>query len=232
MAPYKVILWDIDGTLLNFHLAEKAAISTLFTRFQLGICTEQMLQRYSVINAGYWKKLETGELSKPQVLIGRFKTFFQEFDLDTSCAEAFNEAYQLALGDTVCFNPGGLEAVRALKGKVLQYAVTNGTLVAQRKKLAASGLDQLLDGVFISDVIGIEKPNIGFFQAVWNQIGSYDPQEVLIIGDSLTSDIRGGNNAGIRTCWFNPEGLPAPEDLRIDYNIRDLSETIPICLHS
>lgn len=229
MTNFKVILWDIDGTLLNFHMAEKAAIRSLFARFGLGTCTDEMLKRYSTINAGYWKKLEKGELTKPQILIGRFETFFREYGLNISCAPAFNEAYQPALGDTVCFNPGGLEAVKALKGKVKQYAVTNGTLVAQRKKLAASGLDTLLDGVFISDVIGIEKPNTGFFQAVWKEIGNFSPDEVLIVGDSLTSDIKGGNNAGIKTCWFNPDRSPTPADLQIDYDIQELGEVLKIC---
>ena len=229
MGRIKIVLWDIDGTLLNFHIAEKTAIRALFDRFELGECTEEMLSRYSVINAGYWKKLETGELTKQQVLTGRFETFFREYGLDTGCVNDFNAAYQLALGDTVCFNPGGLEAVKTLKGKVKQYAVTNGTLIAQRKKLAASGLDTLLDGAFISDVIGIEKPNIGFFEAVWEKIGCFAPEEVLIIGDSLTSDIKGGNNAGIQTCWFNPGRSPAPGDLRIDYEIAELWEVPEIC---
>lgn len=229
MRNFKVILWDIDGTLLNFHMAEKAAIRTLFARFGLGVCTDEMLGRYSIINAGFWKRLETGELTKPQVLRGRFETFFREYGLDTGCVADFNDAYQLALGDTVCFNSGGLEAVKALKGQVRQYAVTNGTLVAQKKKLAASGLDALLDGVFISDEIGIEKPNIGFFEAVWKKIGTFAPDEVLIVGDSLTSDIKGGNNAGIKTCWFNPNRSPAPADLRIDYEITELREVPEIC---
>lgn len=226
---FKVILWDIDGTLLNFHIAERTAICRLFSRFGLGVCTDEMLNRYSRINAGYWKRLEQGELTKDQVLTGRFEDFFREYGLDTGCVRDFNAAYQLALGDTICFNPGGLEAVKLLKGSCLQYAVTNGTLTAQRKKLNLSGLSELLDGAFISDVIGIEKPNIGFFTAVWAQIGAYDPEEVLIIGDSLTSDIKGGNNAGIRCCWFNPEGKPAPENLRIDYTIRSLTEVPALC---
>ena len=229
MKPFKVVLWDIDGTLLNFHIAEKTAIRALFNHFGLGPCTDEMLQRYSVIYAGFWKQLERGELAKPQVLTGRFEAFFREYGLPTDCVEAFNASYQLALGDTICFNPGGLEAVQLLKGHVLQYAVTNGTLTAQKKKLALSGLSQLLDGAFISDVVGIEKPNIGFFDAVWAQIGHFHPDEVLIIGDSLSSDIQGGNNAGIRTCWFNPDGTAAPQQLRIDYTIHSLSQVPGLC---
>lgn len=229
MNPFKVILWDIDGTLLDFHKAEAAAIRSLFQKFNLGICTDEMLARYSAINITYWQRLETGELSKQQVLTGRFHDFFREYGLDTGCVTAFNDAYQLALGDTVHYFPGALETVQTLKGKVLQCAVTNGTAVAQHKKLAASGLDQQLDQIFISDEIGIDKPNPAFFQAVWNQIGSFSPDEILIVGDSLTSDMKGGNNAGIRTCWFNPKGSPLPADLRIDYDIREIPEILKIC---
>jgi len=229
MHPFKVILWDIDGTLLDFHKAESAAIHTLFRKFGLGECTDEMLASYKAINITYWQKLERGELTKPQVLIGRFHDFFKKYDLDISCAPAFNEAYQLALGDTVHYFDGALETVQAMQGKILQCAVTNGTAVAQHKKLAVSGLDKLLDHFFISDEIGIEKPNIGFFDAVWAKLGSYDPADVLIVGDSLTSDIKGGNNAGIRTCWFNPNGAPLPQDLRIDYDIRQIPEVLKIC---
>lgn len=229
MSRINVVLWDIDGTLLNFHIAEATAIRALFQKFGLGICTDEMLQDYSRINTDYWKLLERGEMTKPQILVGRFETFFSKYGLDTGCVADFNAAYQLALGDTICFNPGGLEAVQALKGSVLQCAVTNGTRIAQRKKLMLSGLDSLFDAVFISDEIGIEKPNIGFFDAIWEKIGLYDPEEVLIVGDSLTSDIKGGNNAGIKTCWFNPHRSPAPAELRVDYDITELSEVPKIC---
>ena len=224
----RVILWDVDGTLLDFHSAEAAAIRALFEKFGLGTCTDAMLADYSTINAGYWRKLETGELTKPQVLTGRFETFFGKYGLDTGCVADFNAAYQLALGDTICFCPNALETLLALKGKLLQCAVTNGTVIAQKKKLALSGLDQIFDHIFISDEIGIDKPNVAFFDAVWQKIGAFDPGEVLIVGDSLTSDIRGGNNVGIKTCWYNPKGLPCPDNLRIDYDIRDLAEVLEI----
>ena len=229
MHHIKVVLWDIDGTLLDFHKAEAAAIHALFHRFGLGTCTQEMLADYNAINTSYWKKLETGEMTKPQILIRRFEEFFGKYGLDVSRAAAFNQAYQLALGDTICFFPGALETVQKLKGKVLQCAVTNGTLTAQNKKLALSGLDRIFDHLFISDQLGIEKPNIGFFDAVWDTIGTYSPEEVLIVGDSLTSDIRGGNNAGILTCWFNPASLPCPSDLRIDYNIKEIPGVLDIC---
>ena len=219
----KVVLWDIDGTLLSFKLAERAAIRACFEKFGLGELTDEMMAEYSAINASYWKRLELGELTKPQVLRGRFEEFFTAYGLDTSCVDAFNAEYQVRLGETVVFNDNGRELVQRLRGKVKQYAVTNGTLVAQRGKLKNSGLDQLLDDVFISDVVGVEKPGKGFFDAVFAAIGDYEKDEVLIVGDSLTSDIQGGNIAGILCGWYNPSGEPVPEGLRVDYDIRDLN---------
>ena len=228
MSNIKVILWDIDGTLLNFEEAEKYAIRACFAQFGLGQCTDEMLADYSQINRCYWQRLERGEITKPQVLEGRFTEFFGKYGLDMRCAPAFNAQYQISLGDTFCFNEGGLETVQALKGKVSQYAVTNGTRIAQERKLKGSGLAELLDGVFISEEIGIEKPGIGFFQRVWEKIGHFAPDEVMIVGDSLTSDIQGGNNAGIICCWFNPQGKPAPEHLRIDHTISHLNQILDI----
>ena len=219
----KVVLWDIDGTLLSFKLAERAAIGTCFQIFGLGELTDEMLADYSAINARYWKRLELGELTKPEVLRGRFEEFFTAYGLDTSCVDAFNAEYQVRLGETVVFNDNAKELVERLRGKVKQYAVTNGTLVAQRGKLKNSGLDRLLDDVFISDVVGVEKPGKAFFDAVFAAIGPCGSDEVLIVGDSLTSAIKGGNNAGILCGWYNPDGAPVPEDIRVDYDIRDLN---------
>lgn len=228
MSRIRVILWDIDGTLLSFKKSERCAIQACFDKFGLGKCTDRMLEDYSSINHRYWRMLERGECTKSEVLIGRFKEFFGKYGIDASLAPDFNEEYQLRLGDFVFFCRNGLETVQALKGKVLQYAVTNGTKVAQDRKLANSGLDKLLDGVFISEEIGIEKPGKGFFDLVFDAIGSYHRDEVLIVGDSLTSDMQGGNNAGILTCWFHPEGTEDPGDLRIDYEIQDIGEVLEI----
>ena len=228
MSKIKVVLWDIDGTLLNFKAAEKVAIRKCFEVCEMGECTDEMIARYSEINHKYWKKLELGEMSKPDILVGRFREFFEVEGLDVSKAEAFNAEYQVRLGDTICFEDHALDVILALKGKIAQYAVTNGTKVAQTRKLANSGLDMLLDDVFISDVIGIEKPMQGFFDAVWEKIGSFEKDEVLIVGDSLTSDMQGGVNTGILTCWYNPNGLENDLGLSLDYEIRDLKEVLEI----
>ena len=228
MSNIKVILWDIDGTLLNFAAAEKVAVRKCFEIHELGECTDEMLAEYVEINHKYWKMLERGEMSKPEILVGRFTEFFRKQNLDVSKAEAFNADYQVRLGDTVCFEDNGLEVIQYLQNKVHQYAVTNGTKIAQQRKLANSGLDKLLEKAFISDEIGVEKPMNGFFDAVWKEIGVYEKDQVIIIGDSLTSDMQGGVNAGILTCWYNPKGLPNTSGLKLDYEIRNLNEILDI----
>ncbi len=222
------ILWDVDGTLLDFKAAESAAVKALFKEFGLGECTDEMVRRYSAINEAFWQRLERNELTKPQVLVGRYVQFFTEIGIDAALAPAFNERYQVSLGDTIVFRDDSQNLIRSLQGRIRQYVVSNGTVVAQSKKLTRSGLGALMDGVFLSEELGVEKPNIGFFEKVFAAIPSVHPGETLIVGDSLTSDIRGGINAGIKTCWYNPEKKPSPEGWAIDYVISDLHEIIPI----
>ena len=220
----KIVLWDVDGTLLDFSAAERAAIRSLFSEFGLGECTDSMLERYSAVNAGFWQRLERGELTKPQILTGRFEEFFREYGIDTGIVKEFNDRYQLKLGDTIVFRDDSPDIVRSLKGRVKQYAVSNGTIAAQTKKLDRSGLGALMDGVFLSEELGAEKPSRVFFEKVFAEIRPGAPSEVLIVGDSLTSDILGGMNAGIRTCWYDPVGEPVPGGYRPDYVIADLHE--------
>lgn len=218
------ILWDVDGTLLNFLAAEKAAIRSLFEEYHLGVCSDEMLKRYSSLNKNYWEMLERGEIEKKALLVGRFRDFFEKEGIDSSLAAEFNEKYQLRLGDTIVYCDDSLEIVKSLRGKVKQYVVSNGTVIAQTKKLRLSGLGELMDGFFLSEELGVEKPSVRFFDQVFAKIGPVDRSEVMIVGDSLTGDIRGGNNAGILTCWYNPEGTAAKEAVRIDHEIRDLHE--------
>lgn len=218
------LLWDMDETLLNFAAAERAAINALFQEFGFGECSDAMLERYSKINRSYWERLERKELTKPEILVGRFRDFFEAEGLDSTVAAEFNEKYQLSLGDTIVFRDDSYNIVKSLRGKVKQYVVSNGTIAAQTKKLRLSGFGELMDRVFLSEDLGVEKPDILFFKKVFEEIHPEDKSQVMIVGDSLTSDIQGGNNAGIMTCWYNPEQKPYQGDLRIDHEIRDLHE--------
>lgn len=202
----KTILWDVDRTLLDFDAAERAAIQSLFVEFGLSECSEEQVARYSVLNMKYWEKLERGEITKPQVLVGRFEEFFAEEGIDVALAPKFNDAYQLRLGDTIVYRDDSYEIVKSLRGKVRQCVVSNGTVVAQTKKLTRSGLGALMDGVFLSEQLGAEKPKKEFFDQVFAAIGPVEKSETMIVGDSLTSDIRGGDNAGIVTLLVQSRG--------------------------
>lgn len=222
------ILWDVDGTLLDFAAAEKAAIRNLFEEYHLGECTDEMLLRYSRINKTYWERLERGEITKAEVLVGRFQEFFEAEGIDSAIALEFNQKYQICLGDTIVYRDNSFQIVKSLQSKVRQYVVSNGTVIAQTKKLNRSGLGALMDGVFLSEQIGVEKPNLEFFDKVFDIIGDIDRNQIMIVGDSLTSDICGGNRAGIITCWYNPEKAEKIENVHIDYEITNLREVYRI----
>lgn len=239
----RVVLWDIDNTLLNFNAAEAVALKKEFEEFGFGEFSDEMLKCYMGINRKLWQALERGEITKPEVLVGRFEEFFALYRLPVDKAAAFNERYQELLGETICFNDDAYNIVKELKGKVLQCAASNGTKKAQTGKLKNSGLDQLFELIFISEDIGAEKPSKEFFDKALNDVsvwlrkkeescletdgvhrGELELSEVVIVGDSLTSDILGGNNAGIKTCWYNPKGLSNDMNVKVDYEIKDLHE--------
>ena len=228
MSKYKYLLWDIDGTILNFEKAEKRAIRTLFEKFNLGECTDEMLSHYIEINKKYWKLLECGEMEKERILVERFVEFFEKEGIRTDVASKFNKAYQLALGDTIAFNDDALKIIKAQKKNYQIIIVTNGTAIAQKKKLERSGLDKIADNIFISEEVGYEKPSIHFFERVIAKAGIDDVSRAVIVGDSLTSDIQGGVNAGIDTCWYNPKEDVNDTNLKPTYIIKNLHELCEI----
>ena len=219
----KYILWDIDGTLLDFSLAEEMALKASFKEYDLPWPGDEFLEDYKKINKEFWEKLERKELEKIQVLEGRFYKAFDLYKLDTSSIPAFNKSYQKHLGSVAAFSPYGLETVMDLKNSYKQFAATNGTITAQEGKLKKSGLDQILDGIFISDKIGYEKPDPRFFQSILDFVGDSKAEEYVIIGDSLTSDMKLGKNCGLKTIFYNPKSLETDKDL-VDFEIKDLRQ--------
>lgn len=220
----KTILWDFDNTLLDFDIAEKNAIFSTFKLMKLGEFDDDMLKMYTKINESYWQKIENHEIDKKLALTKRYEDFFAKISVDTKYAFEFNDRYEKALSDTIVYVDDSFNIVASLRNKFKQYIVSNGTVSVQKIRIKKSKFDSLVDGVFISDEINAEKPNIEFFDYVFDAIKCIDKSEVMIIGDTLTSDIKGGNNAGIATCWYNRKGLVAPPSYKIDYAIKNLKE--------
>ena len=221
----KVILWDIDGTLLDFKASESCSIKNAFRRFSLGECTDETVKLYSDINQECWLMLERGEITKEQTLLLRFEKFFDVYGIKGITLQEFCSVYENGIADTTAFIDGAYDTVSSLKGRYKQYAVTNGAYSVQTERLKKSGLDKLFDGVFISDDVGYEKPSPLFFDYVRKHIDSVPLDEILIVGDSLTSDIKGGNNMGIKTCLYSPEKAEYDKnEYKINYVISSLDE--------
>ena len=139
-----------------------------------GECTDEAIARYSKINRRYWEKLENGEADKAGSPGRQIPGIFETEGLDVTAAPAFNERYQVCLGDTIVFRDDSYEIVKSLRGRVKQYVVSNGTVLAQTKKLRLSGLGELMDGIFLSEELGAEKPNAAFFDQVFEAIEETD----------------------------------------------------------
>ena len=218
----KFVLFDLDDTLLDFHKAEAAAIKKTFSH--IGIPTDDgTVARYSEINASQWRRLEKGEISREQVLLKRFDILFDELGVRIP-SEMARKTYEYLLGVGHYFIDGAPEVLNALHGKYRLYIVSNGTANVQDRRLHSADMERYFDGVFISERVGHNKPNKAFFDACFAGIDGFDRDSALIVGDTLSSDILGGINAGIKTCWFNPKALPADPAIPADYEIRSLSE--------
>ncbi len=216
------VLFDLDDTLFDFHKAEKIALTKTLVHFGIDP-TEETLALYSAINAAHWKRLELGEISREEVKVGRYRELFKTIgvECDPVKATAYYES-MLAIGHY--FMPGAPELLEELYGKYRLYIVSNGTAKVQEGRIGSSGIAKYMDGIFISQVLGANKPDKQFFDICFAEIPDFSLSETVIIGDSLSSDIKGGINAGIITVWFNPKGIENDNDIKPDYTIKELSE--------
>ena len=213
---------DLDDTILDFHKAERIALSKTIADFGVEP-TEHVLHRYHLINKAHWERLERGELTREQVLVGRFQSLFEELGVAVD-ADACTAAYAENLSIGHYFLPGAEEAVAQLSKKYRLFLASNGTASVQHGRMTSANLYRYFEKVFISQEIGANKPSMKYFDGCFAQIPNFDPKKAMIVGDSLTSDIQGGINAGIATCWVNPNHLPGREDIRPDYEIEALPQ--------
>ena len=212
---------DLDDTILDFHKAERLAISRTFRSFGLEP-TEQVLERYHVINRLHWERLERGELTRDQVLTGRFQMLFEELGIPAQ-PQAIAKGYEHNLGLGHYFLPGAKEALDTLRGKYRLFLASNGTASVQHSRLTSAGLYPYFEQVFISQEIGYNKPDKAYFDRCFERIPGFEQEKALMVGDSLTSDVKGGINAGLTTVWINPAHKDCG-DIRPDYEIEGLSD--------
>lgn len=218
----KKILFDLDDTLLDFRTAERNSIRRTFEAFGIP-ADEAVLRRYSEINLGCWQRLELGTMTRDEVLVGRFELLFREMGLDLP-ARPVQDRYEALLESGHYFIPGAPELLEELYPKYDLYLISNGNLVTQERRLESAGIAPYFKGIFISELIGANKPSKSFFDACFAAVPGFRREDAVIVGDSLSSDIRGGMNAGVRTCWFNPDGARSDGDVRPDYEFRSLGE--------
>ncbi len=226
MLKYTTLLFDADATLLDFKRSEHDAVIDCL-HFAGLPTTPDVIETYSRINDGYWKRLERKEITKPELFVGRWQSLLDYFGFSFDAA-TIAELYPKKLAEKSYLMEGAEEICQKLYGHFRMYIVTNGFASVQHGRIDSCSIRKYFDDMYISEEIGADKPDKEYFDRVAAKIPGYDPASTLIIGDSLTSDIKGGIMAGIDTCWFNPAGKEAHADLKIDFIIRDLSEIADI----
>ena len=211
---------DLDDTILDFQAAERVAIPITFRAFGIEP-TEEIVDLYKKINRRQWQLMEEGKLNRDEVVIRRFVLLFQELGV-TEDPEKCAFAYM----DNLCLDhyylPGAEAAVKALSKKYRLFIATNGTTAVQQRRMESADLYPYFEKVFISGEIGADKPAVAFFECCFAQIPGFDKSKAMIVGDSLTSDIRGGQQAGIKTCWVNPTHKAG--DISPDYEIESITQ--------
>lgn len=219
----KDILFDLDDTLFDFHADERVALTKTFASLQIPL-NDAVCARYSEINQAQWKALERGEITRAQVKRRRFELLFAELGYGAEQAELAAKTYHERLAEDFHYMEGAPELLEELYGKYRMFLVSNGNLSVQEGRLGKSGIGRYFSGIFISEVLGAEKPSRRFFDLAFADITDFDPAYAVMVGDSLTSDIKGGINAGVRTIWFNPKKLPPVAEIPSDYEIRQLKD--------
>ncbi len=223
---YQWILFDADGTLFDYDAAERVAIESTFRDF--GHAFEpRFASVYKEVNRLTWLEFERGEITQDRLRSRRFERLFVEVGIEEE-ASRFGARYLERLSERADLVEGSLEILAYLRGKVRLVLVTNGLAEVQRSRLARSPIAEFFETFVISEEVGSAKPDRKIFDVARQGLGDPPLEQGLIVGDSLTSDIRGGSDYGIGTCWFNPQrhDRPAapPEGPRIDHEVATLDE--------
>lgn len=219
---FKYIFLDLDDTLLDFGWAERRALKKGYADMGVEL-TPEIYARYHAINLAFWERFECGEISRERLLVERHRVLFDELGLPYE-PELTEHCYRSHLGEGHCFVEGAEALLAYLAPRYRLFLASNGVVDTQYSRLESAGIGHYFEKIFISDELGFSKPDVRFFDCCFSAIEGFRREEALMIGDSLTSDIKGGANAGIRTCWFNPKARPRRFGIEPDYEIRSLDE--------
>ncbi len=219
------IFIDLDDTILDFLKAEEVALSKTLQDFNIAP-TKETVALYSSINDSLWKKLETNEMTREQILVTRFKMLFEQLGVKKDYSLA-NDKYKENLSKGHWFIDGAEDLLKNLYQKHRLYIVSNGTTSVQWGRIKSANIEKYFDGIFLSQDIGYNKPSVKFFEKCFEQIKDFDKNNAIILGDSVSSDIKGGINAGIKTCLFDPKNKFSG-DIKPDYIIHKLSEFLEL----
>ncbi len=219
---YKWLLFDADGTLLNYEQSEKHALSVVFNEFNMEFTT-LYLEKYHKINSALWAELEKGTITSEKLRVKRFELLLNNLEQNVN-ANLFSEKYLKALGQTDFLIDGTHEILNKLNGHVNLAIITNGIKEVQNSRFRKTKLNKYFKYLIISEELGVAKPDKLFFDYTLNKINFYDKDKMLIIGDSLNSDILGGNLSNIDTCWYNPKGKINETEIKPTYEIQKLAE--------
>lgn len=226
MSRYTWLLFDADGTLFDFQHAEAIALAS--TPRQMGIVVpSSFAETYHQINASLWEKFEAGELRAHDVRTQRFQQLFEALGIPEDSAP-FSEAFLKNLINASSFLAGAEALLAYLKQGYRLALLTNGFADVQHARIARLGVERLFDPIIISEEVGVAKPDPAIFDLALEKMANPAKPTVLMIGDSLSSDIRGGLNAGIDTCWLNLDSIRNDSDIKPTHEIHSLSELLPL----
>ena len=229
MAKYYCILFDADNTLLDFDAAESKALADTLRNYGIEPDAETV-QTYRTINGELWRQLEKGQIRRDKLMAERFTRFLKAVNAAGSGAE-MNQYYldQLSTHPDLAA-PNVLDVMKELAEVATLAVVTNGFDRVQSRRVAESGLKEFVEEVFVSEKLDSEKPNRRIFDAALRALGVENREHVLVVGDGLSSDIQGGVNAGLDTCWYNPSHAENPGKVVPTYEIADLKELYPLVM--
>jgi 2-haloacid dehalogenase len=223
---YTHILFDADGTLFDFDKSQAYALQKTFEQFDQPYHTDYA-RLYRQINEQLWDEFERGQIAQDDVVVRRFEQLFAAIHMPFD-PRLFNQRYLKHLAEGSRLIDGAEEVVKALSSKVRMLLLTNGVAEVQRPRFERSTIRPYFMGIVISEEAGAAKPDGRIFEAAFQWLGNPKKGEVLMVGDSLNADMRGGSQFGIDTCWYNPHGLPRPQEIKVCYEIRDLSELLKL----